>query len=191
MVLVADILRTSAISEELSDIEAETINGLLDIQDYQSGSVISQSENMSILTLGNIKVKAQNSVGVSTIRILKPGDILGLGYPAGLRAIDNGTASQTFTILYALGDTQVLSLDKAKFESLVKFPPEILYHVIQGLIRSGHGLLQSMHSQYIELRNYFYGVNCQRALLEISLLLTQRLNIKRSVPAHFKQPTRC
>lgn len=156
--LVIDTLNSSTVSEKLSNTEGEVIDGLFDVQDYKSGTAIAQPEdqqleNMGIPAHGNIKVKVQSSVGESTIRILKPGDL------AGISTLDNGAASQTHTILYAVGDTKVLSLDRVKFESMVKFQPEINYHVIQGMVRSGHDILQSMNYEYIQLRNYIYGVN--------------------------------
>lgn len=164
MSLVIDALNSSTVSEELSNTEVEIIDVFFDAQDYKSGTVIAQpedkqSENMSILAHGNIKVKVQSSVGESTIHILKPGDILNPGDLTGISTFDNGAASQTHTTLYAVGDTKVVSLDRVKFESMVKFQPEIMYHVIQGMVRSGHDILQSMNFQYVELRNYIYGVN--------------------------------
>lgn len=164
MSLMIDTLNSSTVPEELSNTEAEIINGLIDVQDYKSGTAIAQpedkqSENMSILAHGNIKVKVQSSVGESTVQILKPGDILKSGDMAGIPTFDNGSASQTQTTLYAVGDTKVLSLDRVKFESMVKFQPEIMNHVIQGIVRSGHEILQSMNYEYVELRNYIYGVN--------------------------------
>jgi CRP/FNR family cyclic AMP-dependent transcriptional regulator len=164
MSLVIDTLNSSTVSEKLSNTEVEVIDGLFDVQDYKSGTVIAQpedqqSENMSFLAHGNIKVKVQSSVGESTIHILKPRDILNPGDLTGISTLDNGAASQTHTTLYAVGDTKVLSLDRVKFESMVNFQPEIMYHVIQGMVRSGHDILQSMNYQYEELRNYIYGVN--------------------------------
>lgn len=164
MSLVIDTLNSSTVSEELSNTEVEIIDGLFDVQDYKSGTAIAQPEdqqleNMSILAHGNIKVKVQSSVGESTIRMLKPGDILKPGDLAGISTLDNGAASQAHTILYAVGDTKVLSLDRVNFESMVNFQPEIIYLVIQGMVRSGHNILQSMNYEYIQLRNYFYGVN--------------------------------
>jgi CRP/FNR family cyclic AMP-dependent transcriptional regulator len=164
MSLVIDTLNSSTVSEKLSNTEVEVIDGLFDVQDYKSGTVIAQPEdqhleNMSILAHGNIKVKVQSSVGESTIHILKPRDILNPGDLTGISTLDSGAASQTHTTLYAVGDTKVLSLDRVKFESMVNFQPEIMYHVIQGMVRSGHDILQSMNYQYEELRNYIYGVN--------------------------------
>lgn len=83
MSLVIDTLNSSTISEDSKSIEVEIIDGLFDVQDYKSGTVIAQpedrqSENMSILAQGNIKVKAQSSVGESTINMLKPVNLAGI-----------------------------------------------------------------------------------------------------------------
>jgi len=164
MSLVTNTLNSSTVSEEMLNTEVEIIDGLFEVQDYISGNVIAQpedqqSQNMSFRAQGNIKVKVQSSVGESTIHILKPGDLLKPDELAGIFTLDNDATSHTHTTLYAVGDTKVLSLDRAKFESMVRFQPEIMYHVIQGVVRSGHDILQSMDFQYVELRNYFYGVN--------------------------------
>jgi len=42
MSLVKDTLRTSTITEELSDAEMEIIEGLFEVQDYKSGDKIVQ-----------------------------------------------------------------------------------------------------------------------------------------------------
>lgn len=83
MSLVTDTPNSSTLSETLSNTEVEVIDGLFDVRDYKSCTVIAQpedqqSENMSILAQGNIKVKAKSSVGESTINMLKPINLAGV-----------------------------------------------------------------------------------------------------------------
>jgi|SRR5665647_217914 len=151
-------LYSPAVSEEFSEAEVENIEGLFDIRGYKSGAQITQSENrqfenMGILAKGNIKVKVQSGVGESTIQILKPGDLVDAS------TINNSTVSQNPTKLYALGETKILSMGCDKFESLFEFQAEKMCQVILGTKRSGREILQSIHYQFTELRNYIYGVN--------------------------------
>jgi len=45
MSLVIDTLRTSTVTDELSDAEVQIIEGLFDVQEYKSGEVIVQPED--------------------------------------------------------------------------------------------------------------------------------------------------
>lgn len=159
MSLVIDKLNSSAVSEEPNNTGIETIAGLFDVRDYKSGTVITRSEDMSILAHGDIKVKVQNGVGESTIQILRPGDILDLGDMAGIPVADNGAPAQAETTLYAVGDTKVLSADRVELEKMSKCQPENSHGVMQGMARSVHDILQSMSYQNAELRNYIYRIN--------------------------------
>lgn len=164
MSLTADSLAPSIASKALCNTDTEIVDGLFDVRHYESGTVIAklennQSENFSILAQGAIKVKIKNNVGESTIRIVKPGETLKLEDMAGLPTIEKGEALQNHATLYAEGETKVLSLNRIKFESMVKFQPEIMYHVFQSMVRSVNEILQSMNSQNEELKNYIYGMN--------------------------------
>ncbi|HSM98544.1 MAG TPA: cyclic nucleotide-binding domain-containing protein, partial [Gallionella sp.] len=138
--------------------EVESIEGLFDIRGYKSGAQIKQSENrqfenMGILAEGNIKVKVQSGVGESTIQILKPGDLVDAS------TMSNSTVSQSPAKLYAFGEAKVLSMDRNKFESLFECQGEMMRQVILGTKRGGREILQGIHYQFTELRNYIYGVN--------------------------------
>jgi signal-transduction protein with cAMP-binding, CBS, and nucleotidyltransferase domain len=164
MSILIDTLNSPKVFNQMSNTEVEIIEGLFDVQDYKSGTAIAQPEDrqlkeVSILAQGSIKVKVQSSVGESTIRIFKPGDILKPGDLAGISTFGNDADSQTNTKLYAIGDTKILSLDRGTAESIFNFQPEIMSHVIRDIVRSGHDILQNMNFEYLQLRNYIYGVN--------------------------------
>jgi len=60
MSLVRDTLRTSTITEELSDAEVEVIEGLFGVEDYKSGDKIvqpgdKQADNLYILAHGIVR----------------------------------------------------------------------------------------------------------------------------------------
>lgn len=155
MSLVIDTLRTSTITEELSDAEVEILASLFEVKDYKSGEQIvqpgdDQPDNLYILAHGDIEVKIQSGGEESTIHVLKPGDL------AGIITFAGGAASQVSATLYAVGDTKVLSVERAKFESLINSHPMIVYRVMRGVVRNVHGIVRRMNTQSAELSNYIY-----------------------------------
>jgi CRP-like cAMP-binding protein len=152
---VIDTLRTSTITEELSDAEVEILAGLFDVRDYKGGDVIvqpgdEQPDNLYILAHGDIEVKIQSTEGASTIHVLKPGDL------AGMITFVGGAASQVSATLYAVGNTKVLSLERTKFETLINSHPMIMYRVMRGVARNMHGIVRRMNTESAELSNYIY-----------------------------------
>lgn len=153
MSLIIDTLKSSTITEELSDAEVEILASLFDIQDFKSGvTIVKQGDelpdNLYILANGDIEVKFRSGTQESTIHILKPGDLAGIiNFVGGM---------QSSATLYAVGDTKVLSLERAKFESLVNSHPMIVYKVMRGVVRNVHGIVRRVNSETAELSNYIY-----------------------------------
>jgi CRP-like cAMP-binding protein len=155
MSLIIDTLRSSPVTEELNDAEVDILAALFEVQDYKSGSVIvqpgdSQPDNLYILAHGDIEVKIHSSNQESTIHVLKPGDL------AGMITFAGGAAEHVSATLYAVGDTKVLSMPRAKFETLINSHPMIVYRVMRGVIRNVHGIVRRVNSQSAELSNYIY-----------------------------------
>jgi CRP-like cAMP-binding protein len=155
MSLVIDTLRTSTITEELSDAEVDILAGLFEVRDYKAGEAIVQPDadhpdNLYILAHGDIEVRLQSGEGESTIHVLKPGDL------AGMITFVGGAASQVSAALYAVGATKVLSLERAKFETLINSHPMIVYKVMRGVARNMHGIVRRVNVQSAELSNYIY-----------------------------------
>ena len=155
MSLVTDTLRTSTITEELSDAEVGIIEGLFEVQDYRSGEKIvqpggQQGDNLYILAHGDIEVKIESGHEESTIHVLKPGDL------AGIITFVGGAASDISATLYSVGKTKVLSMARAEFEKLINTHPMIVYKVMRGVVRNVHGIVRRVNSQSAELSNYIY-----------------------------------
>jgi CRP/FNR family cyclic AMP-dependent transcriptional regulator len=158
MSLVMDTLRTSTITEELSDDEVRIIEGLFEVQDYKSGEIIvqpgdKQPDNLYILAHGDIEVKIESEGKQSIIHVLKPGDL------AGIITFVGGAASDISATLYAVGKTKVLSMARAEFEKLINSHPMIVYKVMRGVVRNVHGIVRRVNSQSTELSNYIYRTN--------------------------------
>ena len=56
----------------------------------------------------------------------------------------------------ALGDTQVLGLEREKLESLLTTHPVIVYRVMRAIIRVVHQIQRRLSMQQAELSNYIY-----------------------------------
>lgn len=155
MSLVMDTLRISTITEELCDAEVEILASLFEVKDYKAGQVIvrpgdEHPDNLYILAHGDIEVKIESSGEDSTIHVLKPGDL------AGIITFVGGAASDISATLCAIGNTKVLSMERARFETLINSHPMMVYKVMRGVVRNVHGIVRRVNSQSAELSNYIY-----------------------------------
>ncbi|MDD4930435.1 MAG: cyclic nucleotide-binding domain-containing protein [Gallionella sp.] len=156
MSLVIDTLRTSPVTEELSQAEVEILAELFEIQEYNTGDIIvqpkdEQPDNLYILANGEIDVKIESGSGEeSTVHVLKPGDL------AGMITFAGGAATQISATLYAVGSTKVLSMPRLRFESLLNSHPKLVYRVMRGIIRNMHGIVRRVNIESAELSNYIY-----------------------------------
>ncbi len=155
MSLVLDTLRISTITEELTDAELEIFVELFDVKNYKPGDLIVQPggkepDNLYILAQGEIQVKIHSSDGDTLIHVLKPGDL------AGIITFAGGAPSQHSAALYSIGETKVLSMSSAKFDSLVCSRPMTAHKVMRGIVRYVHGIVRNMNAKSSELNNYIY-----------------------------------
>jgi len=67
-----------------------------------------------------------------------------------------GPASQHSATLIAKGDAKVLSLPRARFETLIDSNPMVEYKVMRGIVRYVHGIVRNMNAKSAELSNYIY-----------------------------------
>ena len=153
MSLIIDTLKSSTITEELSDAEVEILASLFEVRDYQAGAAIVKQgdehpDNLYILAHGDIEVKIRSGTEESTIYILKPGDLAGI--------INFVGGAQSSATLYAVGNTKVLSLGRARFETLINSHPMMVYKVMRGVVRNVHGIVRRVNSETAELSNYIY-----------------------------------
>lgn len=156
MSLVIDALRISTITEELTDAEIEIFEGLFDVLNYKTGDLIvqpdekKQPDNLYILARGEVQVKILSSDGETLIHTLKPGEL------AGIITFVGGAPSQHSAALYSMGETQVLSMSSAKFDTLVCSRPMTAHKIMRGIVRYIHGIVRNMNAKSSELSNYIY-----------------------------------
>jgi len=155
MSLVLDTLRISTITEELTDAELDNFKELFVVRTYKSGDLIVQPggkepDNLYILAQGEIQVKIKSSDGENVIHVLKPGEL------AGIITFVGGAPSQHSASLYSIGETKVLSMPSAKFDTLVSAHPMTAHKVMRGIVRYVHGIVRDMNAKSSELNNYIY-----------------------------------
>lgn len=155
MSLITKTLRTSMITEELTDPELETLAGLFEVKTRKSGEQIvkqadKKPDSLYILAQGEIAVKINSSDGETVIHTLKPGDL------AGVITFVGGAPTQHSAVLCAIGDTKVLRLERAKFLALVDSHPMIAYKVMCAIVRNVHGIVRNMNAKASELNSYIY-----------------------------------
>ena len=106
-----------------------------------------KDDAIHVLTRGPLEVLTRSGGGSwVTLQLLKEGDMVGeMGFIDGVEH----SAS-----LRALGNCDLIRLDRDSFESLIKKDPELVYQVMRSIMRTVHRILRGMNAQYVELTNY-------------------------------------
>ena len=148
-----DALRTTKLAAELTDEQCRVLATLVTLRALKQGEVLVQEgtvDNHLYVILGGTLgvIKNAGTDHAVTVNTLAPGDFVGeMGFMDG-------------TVLYAskvaLGDTQVLGLEREKLESVLKSHPEIVYRVMRAIIRVVHQIQRRLSMQQVELSNYIY-----------------------------------
>jgi CRP-like cAMP-binding protein len=56
--------------------------------------------------------------------------------------------------LRALGNCELVRLERDSFEELLKTDPDLIYKVMRAIVREVHRILRGMNTQYMEMSNY-------------------------------------
>ena len=85
------------------------------------------------------------------LQILRAGDILGeLGF---LDGVEHSAGVR------AMGNCELLRLDRSSFEELLEKDPDLVYKVMRAIVRTVHRILRNMNFQQVELTNYIAKMN--------------------------------
>jgi CRP-like cAMP-binding protein len=150
MTQINNILSKSPLLEELSADEIGIVLSLLSARYVNSGDIITQprdehADNLFILVHGRIEVRIESGEGVNSIFVVKPGDL------AGIITFSGRSISPIKLTVVALEATQVLSLDRTKFESLIYTNPQLMYRFYQGMVRHTHRMMRHFNLVVAEL----------------------------------------
>ncbi|MDH2916435.1 MAG: cyclic nucleotide-binding domain-containing protein [Gallionella sp.] len=150
MTQIKTILSNSPLLEELSSDEIEIVLSLLSTRHVSCGDIITKprdehSDNLFILVHGRIEVRIDSEEGLHSIFVVNPGDL------AGIITFSGRSISTVKLTVVALEPTQVLSLDRTKFESLIYANPLLMYRFYQGMVRHTHRMMRHFNSVVADL----------------------------------------
>jgi len=153
MTNAAKLILQSSLGSELSQEEADALGSIMTARELADGEfLISEGvadDALHVLLDGKLEVVKQAGADeTASLAILREGDLAG-----ELSFIDG--AAHTVG-LRALCKSQVLSLTRSDFESVVEENPQLVYKVMRAVARSAHRIVHRMNHQFIELNNYIF-----------------------------------
>jgi len=146
-----DIIRTSPIAVELTEEQCMALAKIVEVRELKDGEVLIREGHMDhsvhVVTSGQLAVvKDSDGGGHETLHVLKAGEMAGaMGFIDGL---------EHSATLSSVGETEVFSLSRDKFESMLKTDPVLVYRVMRSIIRGVHIIVRRMNNQYVQLTNY-------------------------------------
>jgi CRP-like cAMP-binding protein len=149
----ATLVRQSKIGSELSEEQCGILSDLVELREYADGEIVSQEgavdDNLRAVIAGALAVAKQSPEGEwIRLNVLTAGDLAG-----ELAFLDS---MPRYAALVALGPTKVLSLPRAKLESLLDRQPHLVYHVMRGIARFAHEVMHRSGAQIAELSSYVF-----------------------------------
>jgi CRP-like cAMP-binding protein len=149
----AALVRRSRIGTELTDEQCAILSDLVEVREYADGDVVAPEgavdDNLRAVIAGALAV-ARKPAGGDWLRlnVLTAGDLAG-----ELAFLD---ARPRYAALVALGPTRLLSLQRAKLESLLDHQPRLVYQVMRSIARFAHEVLHRSGAQVAELTSYVF-----------------------------------
>ncbi len=146
-------LRSSRLSAELSDEQCTTLAGVCTLRKVKQGETLvregTSDSHLYVLLHGTLGViKNAGTPEAVMLNTLTAGDFAGeLGFIDG---------TERYACLVALGEVEVLGLEREKLESLLHSDPDIVYRVMRAIIRTVHQIQRRLSMQSVELSNYIY-----------------------------------
>jgi CRP-like cAMP-binding protein len=146
-----DVVRNSPFAVELTEEQSMTLAKIVEVRQLHDGEVLIREGHMDnsvhVVISGQLAVmKNADGSGYETLHVLKAGEMAGaMGFIDGLEH----SAS-----LSSVGESEVFSLSRDKFESLIKTDPVLVYRVMRSIIRGVHIIVRRMNNQYVQLTNY-------------------------------------
>ena len=150
---IVKLLDHSPLGAELSDKEEEFLAGLMEERRLQDGEFLIRDgdtdDRLHVIVTGKVEVvKRTGADDYANLAVLRDGEL------AGELSFIDGTPHTVG--LRALCKSQVLSLTRADFESVVDENPQLVYKVMRAIARSTHRIVHRMNSEFIELNNYIF-----------------------------------
>ena len=144
-------IKASPLAGELSDAQCELLASVMTACGIKDRAFLieegQKDDALHVLTSGHMEVVSHTGKGEYVgLHILREGDILGeMGFIDG---VEHSAG------LRAMGNCELLRLDRTSFESLLDKDPDLVYKVMRAIIRTVHRILRNMNVQQVELTNY-------------------------------------
>ena len=146
-----NIQHNSPFGAELEADEIKALAGVISIRHLNEDDILikegTTDDALHVVISGRLAA-TRNTGGDEyvTLHTLHDGDMAGaMGF------IDGTDHSAT---LRALCATEVYTLERPAFESLLETHPALVYKVMRAIIRSVHSTLLRMNRQFVEMNNY-------------------------------------
>ena len=149
----ASLVLRSSLGAELDETEAAVLGDLMTSRELTDGDYLikegSVDNSLHVLLEGKLEVVKHTGAGdISSLAILREGDLAG-----ELSFIDG----HEHTVgLRSLTHSQVLSLAREDFETIIDQNPQLVYKVMRAIARSTHRIVHRMNTEFIELNNYIF-----------------------------------
>ncbi len=146
-------LRSSRLAAELTDDQCATLAGVCTLRTIKQGETLvregTSDNHLYVLLHGTLGViKNAGTPDAVMLNTLTAGDFAGeLGFIDG---------TERYACLVALGQVEVLGLEREELESLLHSDPDIVYRVMRAIIRTVHQIQRRLSMQSVELSNYIY-----------------------------------
>jgi CRP-like cAMP-binding protein len=146
-----EIHANSPLGTELEADEIKALAGVISTRHLNENEILiregTTDDALHIVINGRLAA-TRNTGGDEyvTLHVLHDGDMAGaMGF------IDGTEHSAT---LRALSATDIYTLERSAFESLLVSHPALVYKVMRSIIRSVHSTLMRMNRQFVEMNNY-------------------------------------
>lgn len=148
-----ETLRASKLAAELTDEECRMLAEAMELRQLKEGDVLVREgqadEHFYLIVKGVLGVvKGVGTPEQVTLNTLAAGDFAG-----ELSWLDG---AKRYASLVALGETEVLGLERVKLEGLLTRDPMLVYRVMRAIIRAVHQIQYRLSMQQSELQNYIY-----------------------------------
>lgn len=144
-------LRHSSLTASLTDEQVAALAGIASCRRLADQEILIREGNIDnclhVIVEGALAVTRDLGKGeYTTIHVLRTGDLAGeMGFISG--------RPHTAT-LRSLGRTEICSVERDAFESLLIEHPWLVYRVMQNIVCVSQDILRRMNAQHVELTKY-------------------------------------
>jgi len=150
-VVSKETIKSSPLGTELTDAQCAMLAEVTTACGIRDGAFLieegQKDDALHVITSGMMEVVSQTGGGAMvSLQVLREGDMIGeMGFIDG---VEHSAG------LRAMGNCELIRLDRASFEGLLHKDPDLVYRVMRAIMRTVHRILRSMNLQYVELTNY-------------------------------------